>query len=475
MSTPEQPVVYEVVLEADAAIEREFDTWLRDHVADMLALPGFLSAEVLEQTEPAAADHIIRTVHYRLRDRQALDAYLRDHAGRMREHGVALFGDRYTARRRVLDAREQFLAGRVSTDNCLNCGEVLSGQYCSYCGQRAKVRVISLWELIRDLVGDLFELDSRIWRTLIPLLFRPGHLTSEYLRGRRVQYTPPFRMYLVLSVAFFLSVSIGREEGFALQFNGDGANVELPPDGEAPATDAAAEEPTAAAPATGTPVELDEATQRALDALLARVPEAERESTRTAFLDAMRGLSPEQRAAAERVVEDPCSEENLRIDIPGFEAHEARVREACNRIVADSGAGFGRALWQNIPKMMFIFLPVIAFVNKVLYIGSRRYYVEHLLFFVHFHAFFFLAVTVDVLVWRLAGTDAAVEASPVAAELLTAVLVFYVPFYLLRAMRRVYGQGRIFTFLKFTTLVVAYFVCLLVTFLGVLTYTALTL
>jgi hypothetical protein len=50
-----------------------------------------------------------------------------------------------------------------------------------------------------------------------------------------------------------------------------------------------------------------------------------------------------------------------------------------------------------------------------------------------------------------------------------------VPFYLYRAMRRVYGQGRIVTFLKFTMLVVAYFVCLLITFLGVLAYTALTL
>jgi len=39
-------VIYEVNLEADAAIEAAFDTWLRDHIADMLQLPGFRAAEI---------------------------------------------------------------------------------------------------------------------------------------------------------------------------------------------------------------------------------------------------------------------------------------------------------------------------------------------------------------------------------------------------------------------------------------------
>jgi len=474
----QQQVIYEVVLEADAAIEREFDTWLRDHVADMLALPGFLSAEILEQSDvPPPADRITRTVLYRLRDRAALDDYLRDHAARMRAHGLALFGDRFAARRRVLDARDHFEAGRISTDNCLNCGEVLSGQYCAYCGQRAKVRIISLWELLRDLVGDLFELDSRLWRTLVPLVTRPGELTREYLSGRRVQYTPPFRMYLVLSVVFFLAVSIGREEPFVVQVDADNANIQLRSD-DAPEPADAAPQSAPGEPANEPSAEpaLDEKTQRALDALLARVPESDRTETRQAFVDALGELTPEQRATAANRLSNPCSPDNFRIDVPGLGHYEARLREACNRIVADSGASFTRALWQNIPKMMFIFLPVIAFVNKLLYIGSRRYYVEHLLFFVHFHAFFFLVATIDVLLFRLGGPQAAAaQASPVAGELMTVVLFFYVPIYLYKAMRRVYGQGRIVTLLKFSMLVVAYFLSLLVTFLGVLAYTALTI
>ena len=51
--------------------------------------------------------------------------------------------------------------------DCLNCGTELRGQYCGHCGQRASSRLISLWELTRDAFGDLLELDSRLWRTLL--------------------------------------------------------------------------------------------------------------------------------------------------------------------------------------------------------------------------------------------------------------------------------------------------------------------
>ena len=72
-------VLYAVEVEADAEIAATFDTWLRDHIADLLALPGFRSAEILEA--PAAdAARVRRIVHYRLRDQAALDAYLAGNA-----------------------------------------------------------------------------------------------------------------------------------------------------------------------------------------------------------------------------------------------------------------------------------------------------------------------------------------------------------------------------------------------------------
>jgi hypothetical protein len=114
----------------------------------------------------------------------------------------------------------------------------------------------------------------------------------------------------------------------------------------------------------------------------------------------------------------------------------------------------------------------------VLYIGSARYYVEHLLFVVHFHAFFFLGGLAILLLQllRSATAETALGKGVSAAEgLLMAVFVIYLPVYLYRAMRRVYGQGPIITSAKYAVLVIAYVVCLSLTAIGLLLYTALTL
>jgi hypothetical protein len=98
-----------------------------------------------------------RIVQYRLRDQAALDSYLREQAPQLRQQGQERFGDRFHAERRVLRHREEFVRGAVSTENCLNCGEVLTGQHCSHCGQRASVRVISLWGMLKDVTGDMLD------------------------------------------------------------------------------------------------------------------------------------------------------------------------------------------------------------------------------------------------------------------------------------------------------------------------------
>ena len=493
-------VLYEVNLEADAAIEGPFDTWLRDHVADMLQLEGFLSAEILIDAVPPSG-RVRRSVQYRLRDQAALDRYVEEHAPEMRQRGVAMFGDRFSAERRVLAHREEFIRGRVSTENCLNCGEVLTGQHCSHCGQRAKVRVLSLTGLLRDLFGDLTEWDSRIWRTLRPLAFKPGLLTAEYLRGRRTLYTPPFRMYLVLSVVFFLATSIVADPGGDIQFEvGDGgANLQIggAADGTGAAGSTTATSPSSASPqastsqpsassgtgdaaGTASPAapRLSPDRQRIVDAIANRLPEKDREQARAELSRELGELTPEQVAPVQRLVDDPCAGDNIQLELGTFgDKYEPKLRDACRKIMADSKT-FGRALYENVPKMMFIFLPLIAGVMFVLYLGSGRYYVEHLLFFVHYHAFFFLAGFVVVLldrVGRVLADSAAGSVVRFFEGALTVVLVFYLPYYLYRAMRNVYGQGRFVTLVKYSLLGVGYVVFMALTVIGLLAYTALTL
>ena len=96
-------IVYEVNIDLDAAIETDYRAWLRDHVAQILALQGFIDAQVFDVIDPApSSGRIALCVHYRLRDEAALQDYFDQHAARLRGDGVARFGGKFNASRRVL-------------------------------------------------------------------------------------------------------------------------------------------------------------------------------------------------------------------------------------------------------------------------------------------------------------------------------------------------------------------------------------
>lgn len=96
-------IIYEVNLVVDSDIVTEYRSWLSTHVQEMLALPGFLGARILETSEPENVDtQTTFCTQYELVDQAVLDEYFRVHAGRMRADGISRFGDRFSASRRVL-------------------------------------------------------------------------------------------------------------------------------------------------------------------------------------------------------------------------------------------------------------------------------------------------------------------------------------------------------------------------------------
>ena len=90
---------------------------------------------------------------------------------------------------------------------CLNCGDPTYGEYCPRCGQHKIDVQVSVGAMVKDLLEDEFLLGRRLPHTLVALLFRPGFLTVEVLRGRIVRYVRPFKLYLASSVVFFLVLS----------------------------------------------------------------------------------------------------------------------------------------------------------------------------------------------------------------------------------------------------------------------------
>ena len=85
---------------------------------------------------------------------------------------------------------------------CANCGARLDGAYCSQCGQEAVDLHRPFRKLLSEVIDDALSLDTRLARTIRPLLFRPGVVTRDYLAGRRVAHVPPLRTYLISALVF---------------------------------------------------------------------------------------------------------------------------------------------------------------------------------------------------------------------------------------------------------------------------------
>jgi Protein of unknown function (DUF3667) len=129
-----------------------------------------------------------------------------------------------------------------------------------------------------------------------------------------------------------------------------------------------------------------------------------------------------------------------------------RLQAACRKVTADNGRHLGENMVQNLGRAMFVFLPLMALLMKLLYWRPRRYYLEHLVLLLHNHACIFLLLSMFLLVLRWLGSGAW-------TGLLVLALSWYSVRYLYRSMKVMYGQGRWLTLLKFGVLAWAYVAC----------------
>jgi len=102
-----------------------------------------------------------------------------------------------------LTTHPQVLNEQISTV-CENCSAELRGPFCHSCGQRAESLPAGALGYLSRLMTGIVGYDSRVLRSVVGLLFRPGRLTAEYLRGRRIHYIEPLQIYLLSAAAFFL-------------------------------------------------------------------------------------------------------------------------------------------------------------------------------------------------------------------------------------------------------------------------------
>ena len=305
-----------------------------------------------------------------------------------------------------------------TTPACQNCGAALLGPHCYKCGQPVNGLVRHFSSILGDFADSVLNIDARVFRTLGPLLFKPGYLSREYFAGRRVRYVSPVRLFVFLSIVTFFVAQL------VVNFGEDMVTIDGGPRTEEPAAPAgvAGDAPPAAAKA-------DEDDEVNLE-FNGRKWDAKTNPVDVAWLPAF----------ADRWINEQIGH--------GVD-NVAELRKNPER--------FKEAMLGAVPSTLFVLLPIFALMLKLLYLFKRRLYMEHLIVALHSHAFLCLAL---LLVF---GFDALGEAAPSIAPatgLAERLLALWMPIYLLLMQKRVYGQGWIMTLLKYGVLGVSYMVLL---------------
>ena len=253
---------------------------------------------------------------------------------------------------------------------CLNCGESFGTRgerrrrFCPECGQETTVRAPTLGEFAQQFGGAYFATEGALWRSLKMLLLKPGALTAQYLAGRRKHYVLPLRLYLTISLLVLLLVRVV----------GSGS----------------------------------------VEAKVGDTAEIAKENSNIAI--SLGGGRAGMRGGVFFCDSLPawvCKRIQRRIDIDPRKML-VEVESLKDRFLGNLGGA------------MFVLLPGFALWLKLAYRNRHLRYTEHLVFALHIHAFWFLALLFTLPGWGL----------------LTAVALLAVPVYTLMAMKRVYGGRR---------------------------------
>ncbi|GAC1628296.1 MAG: DUF3667 domain-containing protein [Nevskia sp.] len=106
---------------------------------------------------------------------------------------------------------------------CPNCDTRHRGHYCPHCGQDAHIKVPTVRKYLHELAEKYFGVEGRLPLTLRQLFLHPGAMTVDYLEGRRQRYISPLRLYLAISLLFF--VGLMQVPGISVRIGGMGVEI----------------------------------------------------------------------------------------------------------------------------------------------------------------------------------------------------------------------------------------------------------
>lgn len=330
----------------------------------------------------------------------------------------------------------------ITQRTCLNCQSSLpeNAIYCPQCSQKYTTGRVPLKELFVDFVNTQFNLDSKFFKATMAL-FQPGKLTIEYFKGKHISYASPLRIFLVTALLLFAIVSFDTSN---LEVNMTG--VDYVPMAE---KSLAIEKLDSINQAVAAQFNNSEVSA-ALDSVFLGFKQAEGPDIDSIPLSLFGNAED-----GKEILVDPK-------DIAALDADELadkyNITSFFDRVTfkqtikaIKNGKGLLEYFLGKLTLMILLMMPFLALILKLLYIRREFYYVEHLVFSFHYHAFVFLATAIIVLAGKFSGEW-------------VAVFIIGIPVYLFIAMRRVYAQSFGKTLLKFFILNFLYLILALIFF-----------
>ena len=376
--------------------------------------------------------------------------------------------------------------------NCLNCGAQVAGRYCHVCGQENLEPVETVWHLVSHFFNDVTHFDGKFFATVKYLLRKPGFLSQEYMKGRRMAYLNPIRMYVFTSAIFFLIM-------FSLKKPGDVVHTTTTKDAPKGIAELRAEQTRRQKTLAALDKDDNDREEYRLriqnDAIeLAVIQKTYGDTTTRKFTEdelngmllraysdsiavagGLKSLDSIRYKQAIKRVSNPIGTTNMmgwsgdytsvgdydsvQRALPDslkdgwFKGFFMRRGVVISQEVHDDRRLFIEHLMENIfhsfPKILFVSLPIFALILNILYFRHKRYYyVNHGIFTIHLYCAIFILMLIFLL---LNALDKAIGVRwfHVTADLIELGIFLYSLIYLYKAMRGFYKQGRGKTFLKY--------------------------
>ena len=320
--------------------------------------------------------------------------------------------------------------------SCNTCGGAVDQHFCPSCGESTIVHMPSAAEFLHEFVGHYVAFEGKLWKTLHLLVLRPGRLTLEFLAGRRVPFIAPLRLYLTLSLMFFLLVKL--------------FGIELP-------------QITVEASSLGA----------AYSHTVAHAAVPGKEKVARVHVKVFDDAELNERGVA---VMTTTVRDNIGAAIAAVGAVNGAWMNNLKRFFGESDSTkakiLNRGFLAYLPYMLIGALPMFALYLKLIYLRSGRRYGEHLVFALHANSFAFLVAALMIILpgsvgWALMGMYMGAVADISVWDYLQIIPLLCLILYLPAAMRRVYGGSRAATCLRWLLLIIAH-----LAIIGVLTILA---